>query len=58
MGSRGGVVAVSACICGTRGSGDLSSTGEVLEMSVVRGVGGVCDMCMCLALGCVGGEGG
>ena len=33
---------------GTRGSGVLSSTGDVL----VRGVGGVCDMCMCLARGC------
>ena len=42
---------------GTRGSGVLSSTVDVLEMSVVRGVGGVCDMCMCLALGGVGGEG-
>ena len=30
------------------------STGDVL----VRGVGGVCDMCMCLARGGVGGEGG
>ena len=39
---------------GTRGSGVLSSTGDVL----VRGVGGVCDMCMCLARGGVGGEGG
>ena len=28
--------------------------GDVL----VRGVGGVCDMCMCLARGGVGGEGG
>ena len=27
---------------GTRGSGVLSSTGDVL----VRGVGGVCDMCV------------
>ena len=53
-----GVVAVSACMSGTCGSGVLSSTGDVLEMSVVRGVGGVCDMCMCLAWGCVGGEGG
>ena len=35
----------------------LSSTGDVLEMSVVRGVGGVCDMCMCLTRGSVGGEG-
>ena len=32
---------MSACMSGTRGSGDLSSTGDVL----VRGVGGVCDMC-------------
>ena len=29
---------------GTRGSGVLSSTCDVL----VRGVGGVCDMCMCM----------
>ena len=29
---------------GTRGSGVLSSACDVLEMSVVRGVGGVCDM--------------
>ena len=27
----------------------VSSTGDVLEMSVVRGVGRVCDMCMRLA---------
>ena len=27
----------------------LSSACDVLEMSVVRSVGGVCDMCMCLA---------
>ena len=39
---------------GTRGSGVLSSTGDVL----VRGVSGVCGMCMCLAWGGVGGEGG
>ena len=43
-----------SCMSGTRGSGVLSSTGDVL----VRGVGGVCDMCMCLARGGVGGEGG
>ena len=42
--SGGGVVAVSPCMIGTRGSGVLSSTGDVLEMSVVRGVGGMCDM--------------
>ena len=41
----GMVVAVSVCMSGTRGSGVLSSTGDML----VRGVGGVCDMCMCLA---------
>ena len=58
MGSGGGVVAMTACMSGTRGSGVLPSTGDVLEMSVVRGVGGVCDMCMCLARGGVGGEGG
>ena len=34
---------MSACMSGTRGSGVLSSTGDML----VRGVGGVCDMCMC-----------
>ena len=44
---------VSACMSGTRGSGVLSSTGDVL----VRGVGGLCDMCMCLARVGVGGEG-
>ena len=54
VGSGGGVVPVSACMSGTRGSGVLSSTGGVL----VRGVGGVCDMCMCLARGGLGGEGG
>ena len=32
----------------------IISTGDVLEMSVVRGVGGVCDVCMCLARGGVG----
>ena len=57
VGSGGGVVTVSACMSCTRGSGVLSSTGDVLYMSVVRGVGGVYDMCMCLARGCVGGEG-
>ena len=56
MGFGGG--AVSAFMCGTRGSGVLSSTCDVLEMSVVRGLGGVCDMCMYLAPGGVGGEGG
>ena len=44
-------VAYVCGMCGTRGSGVLSSTCDVLEMSVVRGVGGVCDMCMCLARG-------
>ena len=44
------MIAVSACMGGTRGSGVLSSAGDMLEMSVVRGVCGVCDMCMCLFL--------
>ena len=48
------MVAVSACMSGTCGSGVLPRTGDVPEMSVVRGVGGVCDMCMCLARGGVG----
>ena len=43
---------------GIRGSGVLSSTDDVLETRVVRGVGGVCDMCMCLARGGMGGVGG
>ena len=34
---------------GTRGSGVSSSAVDVHEMSVVRGVCGMCDMCMCLA---------
>ena len=54
----GSVVAVSAYKDGTRGSGVLISSDDVLELSVVRGVGGVCDMCMCLARGRVGGVGG
>ena len=57
-GSGRGVVVVSAYMGGTRGSGVLSSACDVLEMSVVRGVGGVCDMCMWLTRGGVGGVGG
>ena len=30
---------------------------QVTCLNVVRGVGGVCGMCMCLARGGVGGEG-
>ena len=43
---------------GTHGSGIVSSA---VWMSVVRGmrrVGGVCEMCMCLARGGVGGDDG
>ena len=59
---------VRVCWCGVRWrlccgecvygcyTGVLSSACDVLEMSVVRGVGGVCDMCMCLARGGIGGE--
>ena len=46
VGSGRGVVAVSAYMGGTRGSGVLCSAGDVLDMSVVRGVGGVCGMCL------------
>ena len=45
---------------GTRGSGIMSSAADVLWMSVVRGmrgVSGVCEMCMCLARGGVDGDG-
>ena len=45
----------------TRGSAIVSSAAAVLWMSVVRGMrgfGGVCEMCMCLTRGGVGGEGG
>ena len=50
------VVAVGVCMGSTRGSGVVSNICDVLEMSVVRGVGGVCGMC--LARGGVGAEGG
>ena len=52
-GSGGGVV--SAYMGGTRRSGVLASAGEVQEMSVVRGVGGVYDMCMARGGRCWGG---
>ena len=61
VGSVGDVVAYMG---GTR----ASCAGDVLEMSVVRGVGGVCDnsggtwgkwdMCLCFGGGGVGGVGG
>ena len=44
---------MSVCMSGTRGLCVLSSTGD----ACVRGVGGVCEMCMCLARGGVSGEG-
>ena len=46
---------------GTHGSGIVSSTADVLGMSVVRGmkgVGGVCEMCTCLARRNVADKGG
>ena len=39
-------------VCCTRGSGIVSGAADVIWMSVVRGmrgVGEVCEMCMCLA---------
>ena len=47
------------CVGDTRPSGIVCSPADVLWMSVVhgmRGVGGVCEICMCLAQGGVGGE--
>ena len=49
VGSGGGVVVMSVYMGGSHGSGALSSAGGVLEMSVVRGVGEVFDMCMARA---------
>ena len=54
-----GVVSVGH-VGGTRGLGIVSSVADVLEMDVVRGmrgVGGVCEIFMCLARGGVGGMG-
>ena len=36
---------------GTRGSGVVCGAEDMLEVSGARGVGGVCEMCMCLAHG-------
>ena len=55
MGDGGGVVVVRGWHVGdTRGSGIVCSIVDVLGMSVVRGmrgVSGLCEMCMCLAQG-------
>ena len=54
------VVVSAGHVGGTRGSGIVSSAADVLWMSGVRGmrgVGVVCEMCMCLARGGVGVEG-
>ena len=56
VGFGGGMVAVSAYMGGTHGSGVLASAGDVLEISVVRGVGRVYGMC--LVRGGVEGVGG
>ena len=59
---RGSEVAVSAgheYVGGTRGSGIVSSATDMLWLSCSAWkwrVGGVCEMCMCLARGGVGGE--
>ena len=48
------VVVSAGHVCCTRRSGIVSSTADVLWMSVVHGmreVGGLCEMCMCLARG-------
>ena len=52
------IVVISGHVGGTRGSGIVSSVADGLWMSVVRGmrgVGVVCEMCMCLGRGGVGG---
>ena len=53
------IVLSAGHVDGTRGSGIVSKAADVLWMSVlrgIRGVGGVCEMCMCLARGSVGRE--
>ena len=42
---------MSAYMGGTRDSDVFASASDVLEISVVRGVDGVYDLCMCLASG-------
>ena len=52
------VVVNAGHVSGTRGSGIVSSAADVIWMSVVcgmRGVGEVCEMCMCLTWGDVCG---
>ena len=49
---------MNVCMGDTRGAGVLSSTGDVLEMSVVKSVCGVFGMYLYLSGGGVGGEGG
>ena len=53
VGDVGGVVVVSTGhVCGTGSAGIVSSAADVLGMSGVgriRGVGGVCEMCIYLA---------
>ena len=54
------VVMNAGHVCSTRDLGIVSSAVHMPWMSVVRGmrgVDGVCEMCMCLARGGVGGEG-
>ena len=54
------VVVSAGNVGGTCGLGIVSSAADVLGMSMVRGmrgVNGVCEMCMCLARSGVGGEG-
>ena len=59
MGDGEAVVAVSAghtYVGVTRGSCIVSSVADVLGMSVMRGVDGVCEICMCLVRGGMGGK--
>ena len=61
MGDGKGVVVVSAGHEYVGGATCVSGVSDVLGMNVVRvmrGVGGVCEMCMCLARGGVGEEWG
>ena len=60
VGDGGGVWMSSGheYVCGTRSSDIVYNAANMLGMNVMKGVGRVDKMCMCLARGGVGGEGG
>ena len=49
VGAGGGVVSAGCEYMGGIRSSSFMSDYDVLEISGVRGIGGVCEICMCLA---------